>query len=62
MTHAFYSYTTRHREDDMWEVVCDQDDTVYGVYDDEETADFMAGEAFCDDGAMIAHEAKTSAV
>ncbi len=44
--------------DNLFTVVCKQDQTVHSVHDDEDMADFVAGEAYCDDEVMIAHEAR----
>lgn len=56
--HRYYSYRVEPR-DNKFVVVCEQDGTLYGSYDDEDTASFVADEAYCDDAAMIAHEAST---
>lgn len=41
---------------DRWDVVNIRTGEIYNSYHDEDTAEFMAEEAFCDDEVMIRHE------
>lgn len=43
----------------VFEIVNDNTGEIIGSYDDEEIAQFLADESYCDDEAMIRHEEET---
>ena len=53
-------YRIAERDDGLFDVVDIRTGEIEAVYEDEETASFMAEEMFCDDEVMIAHENQTA--
>lgn len=52
------SYTVEE-DNGVFEVVNENTGEIIGCHEDEETAQFMADESYCDDEVMIRHEEAT---